>query len=383
MVEHDAGGGPYAGVGVRHGDRPADQIHAAEVVDVVAHVGHAGGVQALDAQPVAQRGVLGGEALQDRHAELARAGGDDRVALGRQDQQLHARPLEQGDPEAVGAADGDRLAAVLVDVDQVVGVHAVEVGDHRVHVDRPGPVHERRERPYHLQVLGGVDLDGVARRHGLDGDGAEEPVAVLPQAGGADGVEGAGLAVLRLAVLAARAVGRVVVDPAHAAVAGGPHELVGRETREDDVGGPVEDLRDRGVQVGGVDEGARALDEHDDLGVRVELVERVQQGRLAGGGGAAQLGGALDHAGARGLGGGGDPLVVGADHDFVDQLGPRAGSHRAGDQGRAAHLGQVLERDARRTSTGGDDGQDSQGDSLICGVTSGRRGDTLVGCHAR
>ena len=243
-------------------------------------------------------------------------------------------------------------------------MHAVEIGDHGVDVERAGPVHQRRERPHDLQVLGGVHLDGGARRHRLDGDGAEEAVAVLAQAGGADGVEGAGLAVVGLAVLAAGPVGRVVVDAARAAVAPGPDELVGLQPGEHHVGRSVQHAGDRGVQVGGVDERAGALDEHHDLGVGVELVQGVQQGGLAGGGGPGQVAGTVHDAGPGGGGHGGDALVVGADDHLVDEPGAHAGGHGTGDQGRAAHLGQVLERNAHRTSTGGDDGQHSQRDSL-------------------
>ncbi|GAA2844062.1 hypothetical protein GCM10020220_036600 [Nonomuraea rubra] len=186
---------------------------------------------------------------------------------------------------------------------------------------------------------------------------------MLAQAGGAHDVEGAVLAELRRAVLTALPDGRVVVD---AAARGRPEELVRGQPGHDRVGLAVEHLAHRRGKVVGVDERAGGLHQHDDLRVLAEGVERVQHRRLAGGGRAAQLRRALHHDRARLPGGLGDPVVVGADHDLVHQLGAQAGPHRPGDQRDAPDQGEVLQGYARRTSAGGNNGQDSQGVSPQC-----------------
>ena len=76
---------------------------------------------------------------------------------------------------------GHRLEAVLVDADGVVGVHAVEVGHHRVDVDRavsPGvTVDERRERAVRAPAPRRVSISIAVRRCDLgDADAPEEPV---------------------------------------------------------------------------------------------------------------------------------------------------------------------------------------------------------------
>ncbi|GAA2792220.1 hypothetical protein GCM10020219_074250 [Nonomuraea dietziae] len=242
-------------------------------------------------------------------------------------------------------------------------MHAVEVGDDRVDVDRLGQVDQRRERSHDLQVLGVVDLDRVTRGHLLDGDVAEEAVTVLAQALRPHDVEGARLAELGRAVLPHLPAGAVVVDPL---ALGRPEEGVVGHAGQHRVGLALEHLAHSLRQVGGVDEGAGALHEHDDLGLDREGVEGVQQRALAGGGGARQLGRPLDDRGARLAGGLRDPRVVGADHDLVDQLGALGRLHGARDQRNAAHLGEVLQGNARRTSAGGNDGEDSQRGSLNC-----------------
>ncbi len=207
------------------------------------------------------------------------------------------------------------------------------------------------------QVLGGVDLDRVAGGHRLHRDPAEEAVAALAQALRTHDVERAGFTEVGLAVLAARAHGRVVVHPVAGA---GPDELVGLGAGEDRVGLAVQHLRDGRVEVAGVEERARALDEHDDLGLLAgQLRQGVQHGGLAGGGRTAEIGGPAHDPGARGLGHLGDPVVVGADDHLVHQFGAQTGVHRPGDERDAAHLLQVLQGDAHGASTGGDDGQHS------------------------
>ena len=214
---------------------------------------------------------------------------------------------------------------------RVVGVHAVEVGDERVDVDERMPrvcagatsrrreraVDLRRDRARPLEVGGVVDLDRVVGMHRLDADAAEEPVSGREEPLGAQHVERAGLGVLGLAVLPARAVRGVVV---HAGRAG--HGVV---APEEDVRWarprtrrrvrPTSDPLDRGVEVGGVDERRRRLDEHHEVvgagRVEPERVERVQQRGLARRGGAGELGGTRDDLGARVARGLGDRVVVG------------------------------------------------------------------------
>ena len=123
---------------------------------------------------------------------------------------------------------------------------------------------------------------------------AEEAVPSLPEPGHRHHVEGAGLAVVRLPVLAARPVGGVVVDPGGLAVgSGSPEELIRRHRREHRVGLAAGHPADRLVQIGRVDERAGALDEDDHLRVDAaggERVQRVQQRGLRAGRVAGELG---------------------------------------------------------------------------------------------
>ena len=67
--------------------------------------------------------------------ELGRTGADHRVGLLGDDHHRHPGRPQPLDAQAVSPADPHRLLAVLVDTGGVVGVHAVEVGEHHVHVD--------------------------------------------------------------------------------------------------------------------------------------------------------------------------------------------------------------------------------------------------------
>jgi hypothetical protein len=129
---------------------------------------------------------------------LRAARGDDRVDLGRQHEHRYAGATQRGDAQTVAPVDGDGLAAALVDVDAVVGLCAVEVEDHRVDIAQRRPrddhrVECRRHRLRQHQILRLVDLE---RARGVDDHrlhAAEEPVAVLAQAGDGHRVRRAGL----------------------------------------------------------------------------------------------------------------------------------------------------------------------------------------------
>ena len=137
----------------------------------------------------------------------------------------------------------------------------------------------------HGQLLLVVDLDRRALRYLDDADAPEEPVLRLAEALGRESVERAGLEVVRLAILAARAVGGVVVDRSGlAVVTAAPEESIGLVRREDAVETSPLDVRDRLIDALRWDEGGRRLDEDDRadalanefLIAGFEFVQRVQ-----------------------------------------------------------------------------------------------------------
>lgn len=334
------------------------------------------------------------------HGDLELAGprGDDRVGLRGQDQDGQSVVAQGGDPEPVTAVHGDGLASIGVDQHRVVGLGAVEVEYDRVDVvagrarRRLGAalrrdVEQRGQGAGAGQVVRLVDLQDLggvgAHQRGV----AEETVLRLAEARGAHRVGGAGLQQVLRPVLAARAVGLVVVDAVAAGRGGhrrtGPAALGGlaggRGGGTDLVGGVAPDeavegghghgrvsavLHDRGghaVDVLGGDERAGALDEQHHVraasGHRLVGVHRVQDRGLAGRGVPGDGGRAQDDLGAGGAGRVGDGGIVGGDHDVGDEPGLAAGLHGAGDQRHAPDRGEVLAGYALRAAAGGNDGQ--------------------------
>ena len=196
------------------------------------------------------------------------------------------------------------------------------------------------------------------------------PAAAEPV--GAEDVERARLGVLGLPVLPPLAVGRVVVHadgPARSLVAP-PEEHVRRRRREHDVALARLDTGDRRVEVGGVDERRRRLDEDRDrrrCGLRsdrrprletrrrVQHMQRVQQRRLARRLASRELLGTIDDLRSRAAGGFGDRGVVGRDDDPADPLRGERRAHRAGHERHAAHPREVLARQALRPAPRRDD----------------------------
>ena len=194
------------------GDGPAHQFKAREVVDVVAEIGDARERDAVLGGPLAQRGGLVVDALPYVDPQLAGSRGDDRVGLGGEDQHGDAGAPQPRDAHPVGSADPHQLAAVGLQQRRVVGVDAVEVRDDGGDIDRdPHPGGTAARSPGRGQLLFGVDLDRRALRDFDESDTAEEPVACGAEAGGIHHVEGAGLEIVGLAVLASRSDARVVV----------------------------------------------------------------------------------------------------------------------------------------------------------------------------
>ncbi|GAB3756265.1 hypothetical protein GCM10028864_38210 [Microlunatus parietis] len=371
---------------VGDGGRPADQGHRAEVVHVVAEIGHVAAVDAALGQPGRQGADLVVDALQVFHAELGGAGRHDRVAFLGQDQDRDLGPAQFGDAVAVAAADPDRLVAVLVDVGGVGGVYAVEVGDQGPDADQLGArrVDQAGQRLGHDQLLRGVDLHRGQLGH-LDHSGpAEEAVLVGPEAGHLHDVEGAGLAEVGPPVLPPGPYCRVVVLADHGAAAGqhvvgpvAPDEVVRRDAGERAVAVVVEHQRHPVVEVVGLDERAGALDEDEHVRLVAggsEFLQRVQQRRLRAGQVTGDGRRPLDHAAAGGAADLGDLRVVRADVHGVDEAGPTAGRDRAGDQRHPADPAQVLARYALGAASGRDDRDDAE---LFGGLHHG--GDARTG----
>ncbi|KZE95690.1 hypothetical protein AVP42_00130 [Agromyces sp. NDB4Y10] len=211
--------------------------------------------------------------------------------------------------------------------------------------------------------------------HRLDADATEESVPGRGEPVGAERVERAGLEVLGRAVLPPRAVARVVVDadrtcPVGVVGAFAPEEPVRRRGREHHVALTALDPGDGRVEVGGVDERRRRLDEDRDVRRRrrlgraargrggrhqVEHLERVEQRRLARRGGVREFGGSRDHLGAGCACDVGDLVVVGRDDDASDAFCGERGVHGAGDERHAADTGDVLAGQPLRAAARRDD----------------------------
>jgi hypothetical protein len=89
-AQHQAGGSDDLRSGVGHGDRPADHPQRREIVDIVAEVRRPGRVDAPPGEPVEHGGRLVADGGEHLDPELRRADGDDRIALGRHDQERDA-----------------------------------------------------------------------------------------------------------------------------------------------------------------------------------------------------------------------------------------------------------------------------------------------------
>ncbi len=359
-------------MGVRDGDGPADEAEAGQVVGVVARVEDAFGRDALLLAPLLERQVLAVDAVQDGNAEFAGARGDDRVLLGGEDEQGEPGAAQRGDAQAVAAVHGDEFAALGVDVDAVVGLRAVEVEHDRVHVgaarQRAGTVRVevRGEEAGALQLVRVVDLQHPRGIGPHEFRTAEEAVPVGAEPGDVHGVGRAGLDEVLGAVLAARARAAVVVDAARAVlVVLAPHEAVEGRGGERGVRAAVHDGPRDPVDVGGEEEGARALDEEDGVGrgavPLLVRVERVQDRGLAARQVARQLGGPAHDAGPGLAGRAGDRRVVGRDVHVGDVPGGQALAHGADDERDAADGREVLRGHALGASPGGDDGEDTRG----------------------
>ena len=342
-------------VRVGHGDRPADQLEAREVVDVVAEVGDASSGMSRSERPRRQRRGLVVAALQHLDPQLAGAGGDDGVGLGRQDQHRHPRRAQQADAHAVRAADAHELLAALTDQHRVVGVHAVEVGDDGVHVDRlrcpPGAPTTRGERGRQGQLLLGVDLDRVRLGHQRDADPAEEAVLRAAEARGIHHVEGAGLEELGLAVLPARAAPASWLMPTAPAPSGvvrqrKPHVSTAENTLSDS---PARTRSTAASRSAGSMNGEVAC-RKTTLPGRIPVVELVE-GVLRAASELAVSPASLGVARRPRRPPRGRPprsAVVGGHHDAVDRVAARADGDRARDQRDAADPAEVLAGNAPR-----------------------------------
>ncbi|EGJ76981.1 putative transferase [Streptomyces sp. Tu6071] len=376
-----ARGALHGVVGVRDGDGPADEAEAGQVVGVVARVEDAFGRDALLLAPLLERQVLAVDAVQDGDVEFAGARGDDGVLLGGEDEQGEPGAAQRGDAEAVAAVHGDEFAALGVDVDAVVGLRAVEVEHDGVDVraarQRAGAVRVevRGEEAGALQLVEVVDLQHPCGVGPYELGTAEEAVLVGTEPGDVHRVGRAGLDEVLGAVLAAGAGAAVVVDAVRALVgvlAAAPHEAVEGRGGERGVRVAVHDgLRDA-VDVGGEEEGARALHEEDDVGrgavPLLVRVERVQDRGLAAREVAGQLGGPADDFGPGLAGRAGDRGVVGRDVDVAHVPRGQALAHGADDERDAADGREVLRGHALGASPGGDDGEDTRGH---CGAFGG------------
>ena len=339
--------------------------------------------QTAGGRPLEKRADLVVESLAHVDAEFACAGRHDRVDLGREDEQRNPGFAQHPHPHPVGTVGDHELRAVFAHEHSVVGVHAVEVGDDGVDVDRRQGarcVEGAGEHGCHGELVERVDLDRVPFVDGHDPDGSEEPVARGAEARRAHDVEGAGLPVLRVAVLAARAERVVVVDPGCPVGVEPPQEGVGRHRREHRVA-VVVDPGDRLLEGHRVDEGARGLDEDEHARAHpaaLEHVERVQQCRLRAGRVGGERRRAVHDVGAGGERGRCDLGVVGGDHDPVDRGGALCAADGAGEERRSADLAEVLAVHALRPASRRNHGDDL-GRITHAGLHSRRPGGSQCG----
>ncbi len=241
-------------------------------------------------------------------------------------------------------------------------MHAVEVGHDGSDVHGVGILSEEGcDRLSEGQLLLGVDLDRGGLGDVDEADPAEEAVARAAEARGIHDVEGTGLEVVGLTVLASGACARIVVHPRRDTGLRGPQEPVGLDRGEDAVVLVGPDQVDGDVDVARIDERRRGLQEDQDLGFDTAFFEHVQ--------------GMQQHAFARRLVAGegrrpfddlrspllrdrGDLLVVRRDDHTVDGCRGPGCCDRAGHQGHAADASHVLARDAFRAAARGDDRDD-------------------------
>ena len=218
-----------------------------------------------------------------------------------------------------------RLPSVGVDQHPVVGLGAVEVEYHRVDVltgrEAPAPASSSGARARARARSCGSSISSTrAGSVRTSGGAAEEAVAGRAEAGGVHGVGGAGLQPVLRAVLATLAYGLVVVDAAavHGVLRSSRQTKPWKAATVSALSAPCSsDGRGDTVQVLAGEERAGALHEQEHVdGTAVHGLVRVrgvQDGGLAGGGVAGDVGGPLDDLGAGGAGGVGDRAVVGGD----------------------------------------------------------------------
>jgi hypothetical protein len=175
---------------IGNSDRPANQLHRAQIVDVVAQVRGPLGRNALLTKPVANGIRFPVDPLQHVDPQLRCPRPDHPVGLLGQDQHGYAGVTQPLHAHAVGPADAHGFAAVLVDDGRVIGVHPVEVGDQHVDVDphqrgcvssrgdtpRTRRFYSRSKRTGERQVVVIVDLHRGQLRHLHDRRSTEEPM---------------------------------------------------------------------------------------------------------------------------------------------------------------------------------------------------------------
>jgi hypothetical protein len=205
---------------IGNGNRPPNQLHRAQIVDVVAEVRGPLRRNALLTKPVANCIRFPINPVQHVDLQLRCPRPDHPVGLLGQDQHGYADVAQALHAHAVGPADPHGFVAVLVDCGRVVGVHPVEVGDHHVDIDPYPRIDSRSQRAGESQVVVMVDLHRGQLRHLHDRRSTEEPMPGSPETGRRHHVERPGLAKVRLTVLATRPVRRVMVDPARLTVGG-------------------------------------------------------------------------------------------------------------------------------------------------------------------
>jgi hypothetical protein len=246
----------------------------------------------MPSEPAPDHSGLVVDPLQHLDPELGGSGANHGVGLLGNDQQIDPGRPQSLDAEPVSPAHPHGLAAVLVDRREVVGVHAVEVGDHDVDVDvgRLLSSDHGRERVRQDQLVLVVDLDRGQLRHHNGRGTAEETMHALAETCSRHDVERAGLAVVGFAILTPRPVARIVILAAdqerqlsRRPLGGAPEELVRRHGGEGGIRCTSQDQLGASIQVAGTDEGAGALHECQHirhLAGAAELVQRVQESRL-------------------------------------------------------------------------------------------------------
>ncbi len=247
---------PDLRMGIGHRHRPAHQPHRTQVVDVVAEVGGAGRVDPL---PLAASRGPPRPSPRCRAAPRRRASPPgpattrlvsfDRIRIGTPALRSRSMPSPSDRLTRTDSMPSSLTTAVSSVCTPSKSVITTSTSSADPGVERGG------QGAGQHQVVVVVDLDRAQLGHRDDLRAPEEAVPGLPEPGHRHHVEGAGLPVVRLPVLAAGPVGGVVVDSGGLAVgAGSPEELIRRHRREDRVGLAAGHPADGLVEVGRVDE---------------------------------------------------------------------------------------------------------------------------------